>query len=187
MLFVSSYAVLFSSGTAYARAKSSLEQLVLASGGQVARVGLVWSAHSGGPVATLAKMSNLGYPLPIPRSRRVVVHLAHLDDVVQSLLGLAIMDHEAAASNPVSHLAHREPYDLVEVLSGLRSREGRLRTVRIPLPVLYTGIGVAHALRLLPLSVDHARGLFSSTATPDDLLGSEAFRPFDPATGGTRR
>lgn len=167
-LFVSSYSVVFSPATRYARQKGSIESMTLAAGGTVARIGLVWDENViGGPLGGLVRLARMTPLVPLPTGRERYVHIARLDDVAEAIVSLALNDTN---QGEVIHLSSPRPVALATLISCLASRK-RLHFIRIPLRAILWGVAASGALRLTNLTVDNARGLLDSTAVADDLLG----------------
>jgi predicted dehydrogenase/uncharacterized protein YbjT (DUF2867 family) len=201
LVAVSSIAVHRERLSTYASTKREMERVVLASGlpSVVLRPALVYGPGEGGLFGRMVQTMRRLPVVPVIGSGRQRMRPIHVDDVVD-----AIMTSLDAAD------AVGRCYDLVgpdettvgELLERIASTIGvRRRLVRVPRPIVKTGVRVLSAARIsLPVSVDNVDGADEPTptdqpsaeesvATPRVGLAegmSTATDPFPPLDGGPR-
>ncbi len=140
----------------YGRAKLAAESAVLAAGGEVVRLGLVYGDEGMGMIGALQRL--VGLPLTPLIGRNAHQFTVHVNDMVRGVLRLALGMERA--HDPVG-LAHPRPVRFEDLLVALAHRAGtRLRPFHVPWPAAYGVMRVAEALRVpLPLRADSILGL----------------------------
>lgn len=162
----------------YGRAKLATERFVLAAGGCVIRLGLVYGDDGGGMIGSLERIVQLPITPVIGRdAHQFTVHVGDMaSGVVRVALGADI------GPDPVG-LAHPVPVRFEDLLLALAARAGtRLRPVHVPWVAAYRAMRACERLRVpLPLRADSILGLVRpAPAVPGaerwDLLGVQVRR-----------
>ncbi len=136
----------------YGRAKLSCEAVVLGTGGEAVRIGLVWGGVEGGMVASLARLAQL--PVLQSFGREVHQYTVHAEDMADAITKLV----DAPAVGAPIGLAYPEPVRFETILLSLSARSPRF--VRVPWPLIYWPMRLVEAGRLrLPVRADSLLGL----------------------------
>jgi nucleoside-diphosphate-sugar epimerase len=140
----------------YGRAKLAAESAVLAAGGKVVRLGLVYGDDGKGMIGALQRL--VGLPITPLIARDTYQFTVHVNDMVRGVLRLATGPE--SSHEPVG-LAHPRPVRFEDLLMTLAGRTGTcLRPFPVPWTAAYGAMRVAEALRLsLPLRADSILGL----------------------------
>lgn len=140
----------------YGRAKLAAESAVLAAGGTVVRLGLVYGDEGDGMIGALQRLVRL--PITPVIGRNAHQFTVHITDMVRAVLRLALGPE--IGREPVG-LAHPCPVRFEDLLMTLAHRTGAsLRPVHLPWTAAYRAMRVAEALRVpLPLRADSILGL----------------------------
>lgn len=140
----------------YGQAKLAAESAVLAAGGKVVRLGLVYGDDGKGMIGALQRL--VGLPVTPVIGRDAHQFTVHVTDMVRGVMRLALgteIGHE-----PVG-LAHPCPVRFEDLLIALAHRTGtRLRPFHLPWTAAYGSMRVAEVLGVpLPLRADSILGL----------------------------
>jgi nucleoside-diphosphate-sugar epimerase len=140
----------------YGRAKLAAERAVLAAGGNVIRLGLVYGDEGKGMIGALQRLVRL--PITPLIGRNAHQFMVYVGDMMRAVLRLAIGTERG--HGPVG-LAHPRPVRFEDLLMTLARRTGTcLRPVHVPWTAAYGAMRVAEALRVpLPLRADSILGL----------------------------
>ena len=156
VVFVSSMSAYDGTSQRYGLTKLACERVVLAAGGSVVRLGLVYGPRAGGMVGSLRSMGGLPVvPVIAGQAKHFTVHE---DDVGSSLLKLV-----TAAEVPTVPLsvAHPEPVAFEHILRTVAAEGGRRPYfVPVPWPAVYLALRAGEALGVaLPFRSDSLLGL----------------------------
>lgn len=140
----------------YGRAKLAAERAVLAAGGKVVRLGLVYGDDGKGMIGALQRL--VGLPITPVIGRNANQFTVHVNDMVRGVLRLALGTERG--HEPLG-LAHPRPVRFEDLLTTLAHRTGTsLRPLHVPWMAAYGGMRAAEALRVpLPLRADSILGL----------------------------
>ena len=166
-IFISSYAVLFSPQTIYATSKKQTETAVRQNGGFVIRPALVISDPPESSLRQLTKAVRIFRLLPDRADNQVFIHTVSLRQFTQCCINYATsidpppLIHNCAEMRPVS-------------LSSLVQRitKHRIVVLKLPSSVIRRTIRTMKWLPLATSTRDSIDGLYGSTTTVRDLMGS---------------
>jgi predicted dehydrogenase len=201
LVAVSSIAVHREKLSTYASTKHEMERVALASGlpSVVLRPTLVYGPGEGGLFGRMVQTMRRLPVVPVIGSGRQRMRPIHVDDVVDAIM--TSLDADDAVGRCYD-LVGPDETTLGELLERIASTIGvRRRLVRVPRPIVKTGVRVLSAVRIgLPVSVDNVDG--ADEPTPSDPPSSEgsvatprvglaegmstANDPFPPLDGGPR-
>jgi nucleoside-diphosphate-sugar epimerase len=176
VVLVSSMSAYAETKQIYGQAKLRSERIVLASGGEVLRLGLVWGSGEGGMIGTLRRLARL--PVVPVFGRDLYQFMVHAEDVGAAFVKF-IGDPPFGEALGLAHPA-RVPFERVLGYAN----DGRTpRFVHIPWTPTYGALRLAELARLpLPVRADSLLGLVRPAAhVPNAEYWSEhglQLRPF---------
>ena len=165
-IFVSSYSVLFSSQTIYARSKSRTETHVNQNGGFVIRPALVISYPPKSSLGKLVKVAEIIRVLPDRRNNPVFIHTVMLQQFVQCCINHAI---SIDTPNLVHNCSERQPVSLLSVVLGHTKK--RITVLKLPDFVFRSTLKVMKRLPYTKSVGDSFDGLYGSTTLSSDFVG----------------
>jgi nucleoside-diphosphate-sugar epimerase len=165
LVFVSSMSAYDGTSQSYGLTKLACERVVLAAGGAVVRLGLVYGPGAGGMFGSLRKMGRLPVvPVIAGRARLFTVHE---DDVAAALVSFVSADD--VPSVPIG-LAHPEPVTFEHILrASVAGPRATARFVPVPWPAVYFALRVGETLGVpLPFRSDSLLGLVRTAPAVGD-------------------
>jgi len=158
VVLVSSMSAYAETKQIYGQAKLRCERIVLASGGKVLRLGLVWGSGEGGMIGTLRRLARL--PLVPVFGRDLYQFTIHAEDVGAAF---AKFVGDPPFGEPLG-LAHPARVPFERILSY--ANDGRTpRFVQVPWTPTYRALRLAELARLpLPVRADSLLGLVRPAA-----------------------
>ena len=168
LIFISSMSSFPGCRSVYGRTKLAVEQLFLARGGIVLRLGLVHGENPGGVFGSLRDQVRTRSVVPLIGSGRIPQYLLDDRDLAEAMRRVTGGAADAFASAPLT-LANPRPWPFRTLVERIAAAEHRqVRLVPIPWRLLHTGLRFAERLGLtLPVRSDSVLGFVHADPAPD--------------------
>jgi nucleoside-diphosphate-sugar epimerase len=167
MIFISSISAFNSARSAYGQSKFAAENIVLAAGGVVLRLGLVYGACNGGVFGSLAALARRFPLIPNVRGGSGVQFMLHERSLAEIIV--RAVQGDFWGERRVLTLAHPNPIRLSDLLHSLTAAAGR-KVVLVPVPwqLIYLLLRSAEIFRLpLDFRSDSLLGFIYQDPQPD--------------------
>jgi nucleoside-diphosphate-sugar epimerase len=172
VIFISSMSAYEKTKQPYGLAKLAVERSVIAAGGIVLRLGLVYGARAGGMLGSLRSMASL--PVEVGIWGAKWQYLVHEDDMVRAVLLLVgSSEYEGA----IAGVAAADPVSFGQLMAELRVAPPRARLM-VPWYLIYAVLRAGELLHIgVPFRSDSLLGLVNPAPGLPDTDLTHALRP----------